>query len=307
MKGRIVEISGESRHLSLNRGFLVVREGERQLGRIDLDTILAVIICSRGASFTNTVLAECASRLIPVLICDNRFQPVSIMVPTDHHFDQNRRYHAQALLKKGGRDRLWQSIVKAKISNQAAVLATVQSPMVERLKRVRSSVKSGDSTNAEAQAAQVYWRAFFGKDFRRDKDGDGINALLNYGYAIIRSAMTRAVFATGLHPTFGLHHSNQNNAFCLVDDLMEPYRPLVDQMVHRLAATGTEILDPPTKGILARLVLADSFSAGTVSPLGQQMLRLCQSLLDNIEGNREPLLMPDIFTPVELAGLVRGC
>ncbi len=114
MRGRIVEIGGEQRHLSIFRGFLRVQEKDKELGRLDLDTILSLIIASRGATITSAVFATCAERCIPVMICDSRYRPVSMMMPVAYHFDQNHRHLAQALLKQGRRDRLWQWIVKAK-------------------------------------------------------------------------------------------------------------------------------------------------------------------------------------------------
>lgn len=307
MRGRIVEITGNTRHLALHRGFLTVSEKDTEIGRIDLDTILSIIIASRGATITNAVFAECAGRSIPVLICDNRYQPVSMMTPTIHHFDQNNRYHLQATLSKGKRNQLWQYIVKAKIKNQAAVLKTIDAPSVERLLRIASEVKSGDMGNGEAQAAQIYWRSLFGNDFRRNQNGDGLNALLNYGYAIIRGAMTRAILTAGLHPTFGLHHHNSNNAFCLVDDLMEPYRPLVDQVVHYLNDKGQTDLNAEIKAILARIVMSDTASDHMLSPLGQHMVRCSQGYLGNLGENKVAIPIPQILTPVELMVLLKSC
>ena len=304
MNGRIVEISGVSRHLSLSRGFLTIAEDSKEIGRVDLDTILSLIITSRGATVTNAVFTECAKRGIPVIICDNRYQPLSMMTPTHQHFDQNRRFHAQATATKGIRNRLWQAIVKGKITNQAAVLDSFGAPLVERLKRIASEVKAGDSANGEAHAAQIYWRALFGDDFRRDKDGDQLNELLNYGYAIIRAAMTKTILATGLHPTFGINHHNRSNPFCLADDLMEPYRPLVDQLVFMLKEKGEEYLTTETKRVLARIVIGDTISTQMVSPLGQQMGKLAYTVLDNIEGQKVTLALPRIFSPMELTTMI---
>ena len=307
MKGKIVEISGESRHLALSRGFIAVRDGDTKLGKVDLDNILSLIICSRGATVTNAVIAECASRNIPVFVCNSHYQPVAMVTPLEHHFDQHRRYVAQVQMKKGIRNQLWKSIVKSKIANQAAALDSISSPLGQRLRRIGAGVKPGDPENREAQAAQIYWREFFGSSFRRNREQEGINALLNYGYAIIRTAMTKAILGTGLHPSFGIHHRNQNNAFCLVDDLMEPYRPLVDQLVKQMADAGDAALHPASKAQLARLVAADTVSLGVTSPLGVQMLRFAQSVLENIDGNKVDLATPRIFTPLELASLVSTC
>lgn len=139
-------------------------------------------------------------------------------------------------------------------------------------------VRSGDPENVEAQAARRYWPLLMGTEFRRDRNALGVNSLLNYGYAVLRAIVSRAICGSGLHPTLGVHHANQGNAFALADDLMEPYRPLVDRMVLNLMRSGQEEVNPKTKGRLAELGTLDLETSEGLSPVSVQISRLTQSL-----------------------------
>lgn len=169
MRSQILEISGQSRRLALRRGAIIVSDDSTELGQIDLDGVLSIIITSHGASLSTPLIAEIASRNIPLIICNSHFQPISISLPITEHSDQTRRYEAQALAKTGVKNRIWQKIVKAKIKNQYELLRSYQLPGAERLNRLRGLVKSGDPQNVEAQSTQVYWPSLFGKTFRRDR------------------------------------------------------------------------------------------------------------------------------------------
>ena len=131
--------------------------------------------------------------------------------------------------------------------------------------------------------------------------------MLNYGYAVLRALTVKALLATGLHPSFGLHHHNRQNPFCLADDVMEPFRPLIDQLVLTMTAHDITSLDRRGKTILASLVMVDVASLGTLSPLGQSLVRLCQALHDQMAGVATPLPFPDVLTDIELQGLIRTC
>ena len=162
--------------------------------------------------------------------------------------------------------------------------------------------------NIEAQAAQVYWPALFGSNFRRDRSREDLNILLNYGYAVIRSSMTNAVLSAGLHPTFGVFHRNRNNPLCLVDDLIEPYRPIVDQVVRSLDTKGCRELTSDTKRCLASIVTGDQVVLGKTSPLFQHMYGLSYALLKCIgDGKVSALPMPKLFTELEVEAMVLRC
>jgi CRISP-associated protein Cas1 len=153
-------------------------------------------------------------------------------------------------------------------------------------------VKSGDPENLEAQGAKKYWSLHFGEAFRRDRDAAGVNALLNYGYTVFRAATARAVVAAGLHPSIGLHHSNDSNAMRLVDDLIEPFRPLVDFQVYQLAKQNETSVTPETKRALVRALYADIPSSDGVSPVCVCMQRLATSLAQVFTAKRESLDLP---------------
>ena len=161
--------------------------------------------------------------------------------------------------------------------DKAAALEAAGAPTAP-LQALVGKVKSGDPENIEGQGARRYWGLLFGPEFRRDQDGDGVNALLNYGYTILRSATARAVVAAGLHPSIGLHHSNDANAMRLVDDLMEPFRPMADLKVWQLHQAAESHVTPDTKRALVRVLYDDMPTAAGVTPVMVCMQRLATSL-----------------------------
>lgn len=307
MTGRIIDIAGEPRSLRLQRGFMTVSDAEAELGRIDLDGVLALIISSKGATLTTALICECADRQIPVIMCNRYYQPESIALPVNPHFDQNRRHELQFQTKRGQKNRIWQKIIRLKITLQADVLATLSATGTQRLRRLASEVRAGDPENLEAQAAQIYWPCLFGKAFRRGNEADPVNGMLNYGYAVLRGAMLKAVLATGLHPSCGVHHVNRNNPYCLVDDLLEPYRPLVDQLVLRLNEKGRTEVTTETKRSLSALVTADVTHTGQMSPLFQDMAQFARSVWDIFDGKKVKLKSARLLSELELEGMANLC
>ncbi len=303
MTGRIVEIAGEGRQLSLYRGFMEVRDPENNVTRMALDELLAVVISGRGCSHSSNLLAELANRGLPVVVCGANYRPRAVVLAVEGHHAQSARMQAQASAKLPVKKRLWQQIVQGKIANQASVLDMVGSEGM-RLRALASKVRSGDPSNIEAQAARYYWSALFGRGFSRKLDGDGINALLNYGYAVIRACIARAVMAAGLHPTLGLHHSNASNPMCLVDDLMEPYRPFVDCVAHDIAEGGVNSLTPDTKRALASLAVVDTPGPNGVTPLFTGAARFATSLAQVFANNGGKLDMPSPPAPLTLRSIV---
>ena len=286
---------------------MIVSDKDAEIGQIDLDGVLAIILTSRGASLTSSLISEAGDRNIPVMICNARFQPVSVITPLIHHNNQHVRYEAQTIAKKGVKNKVWQWIVVNKVRNQFQLLKLYHSGSSERLKRLSTEVKPGDSKNIEAQAAQIYWPALFGNDFRRDRHSDGINSLLNYGYTIIRSSMLRAILTSGLHPTFGVFHKNKKNALCLVDDLMEPYRPIVDQIVKKLQQRGIITLTFEAKRCLAAVVAADQTVIGSVSPMFRHMQQMTYDISELYQGQKIKLNPPQLLSELEVSAIVSQC
>lgn len=294
MIGQIVEIADDRRHLSLHRGFMLVHntEGERhELGRVPLDDIAAVIANAHGISYTNNLLVELAARGIPFVLCAANHNAVGMLLTLDGHHVQAKRIEAQIAASLPTRKRLWAALVKSKLEQQAATLEATGRPGTS-LRMLASKVRSGDPDNLEAQGARRYWKTLFGRDFRRDQNGDGINALLNYGYTIIRSATARAVVAAGLHPSIGLHHSNDSNPMRLVDDLMEPFRPFIDLKVWQLQHAGQLQVTVETKRILVHTLYSDLQTQAGTTPVMVCIQRLAVSLAQTYLGERQQLELP---------------
>lgn len=227
MIGRIVEIAGDSRYLSLDRGFLVVSHRSDEVGRTPIDDIAGLIGNAHGLSYSNNLLVALAERGIPFVLCGAHHRPVGMLWPVDGHHRQAARMDAQLRASLPLKKRLWKQIVQAKIGMQAAALGLYGGPEPP-LRRMAAKVRAGDPSNVEGQAARTYWPLMMGASFRRNPDSEDINALLNYGYTVLRSTVARHLMAAGLHPGVPLHHANEGNPMRLVDDVMEPFRPLVD-------------------------------------------------------------------------------
>ena len=192
-----------------------------------------LILDHPGVTFNVAVVNQLLDSGVSFLICGAGHLPVAWFFPVADHSLQTERFRIQQDITLPFQKNLWKHIIQSKISNQSLCLeACEKSP--KELRLLEKHVKSGDTSNIEGQAAKIYWKELFGRNFRRDRDGYSPNALLNYGYAILRSAIARKICSAGLHPTIGIHHHNRNNSFVLADDLIEPFRPLVDAVVYEL-------------------------------------------------------------------------
>jgi CRISP-associated protein Cas1 len=299
MIGRVVEIAQDGRHLSVHRGFMVVEESGNELGRIPLDDIGAVIASAHGLTYSNNFLVALAERNVPFVLSAANHSPVAFLWPVEGHHQQAARMDAQIEATKPMAKRLWQEVVRSKIGHQAAALAYLGRPTAP-LESLIPVVKSGDQENIEAQAARRYWGLAFGSEFRRDRSAPGVNALLNYGYMVIRAACARAIMGAGLHPSLGIHHRNANNAMQLVDDLMEPFRPHVDLTVMGLTMDGCQDVNPDAKKVLASVVHADMRTDDGLSPVMGCMSKLATSLGLVYESKRESLDLPKPQRPLEM-------
>lgn len=277
MVGRIVEISQEGRAVHKERGFLTIRADGQTLGRIPLDDIDAVIGAAHGLQWSNNALTALAERGVPVVLMARNYAPAGYILSVNGHHNQGLRFEAQAGAAKPVRKRLWAQIVRAKIAAQAEMLLLVGKPH-ERLLRLIDEVQSGDLTNREAVAAQYYWPQLMGVDFRRDQAAAGANAMLNYGYAVLRAATARAIVAAGLHPSLGLHHKSRGDGLRLADDLMEPFRPTIDLAVHDLLKSGENEVTTDVRRALAAPLEADFETANGRTPLSHVLVRAAQSL-----------------------------
>ncbi|MDI9358631.1 MAG: type II CRISPR-associated endonuclease Cas1 [Phycisphaerales bacterium] len=200
-----------------------------------IEDIAMVVLDHPRIKITHCTLNKFLSYHVAMVICNDKRMPAGLLLPFESHTDQTRRFHLQVEASEPLKKNLWQQLVVMKIHNQASLLKTLQIP-VDFMLQCEHSVSSGDQYNNEAVAAAYYWRRLFKTipEFKRERFGNPPNMLLNYGYTILRSMTARALVMSGLHPTFGIHHHNKYNAYCLADDLMEPYRPFVDKIVCEL-------------------------------------------------------------------------
>ncbi|WP_026759189.1 type II CRISPR-associated endonuclease Cas1 [Sediminimonas qiaohouensis] len=288
---QIIDIATEGRHLSRDRGFLKVSENGTEIGRTPLDQIAGVIVHAHGTTWSSSLLVELAERGAAVVLCGANHAPRSVLLPLEGHHAQGGRLRAQWQAKQPLIKQAWKQVIRTKVAMQASALAAMgesDAPLRMMLRRITS----GDGTNIEAQAARYYWPRMMGEGFRRDTDAEGVNSLLNYGYTVLRAATARAVVASGLHPSIGLHHSNRGNAFALADDLMEPYRALVDCAARHLVTYNSPQVDLAAKQALARLIAADLPLGDGLTPVSVSLTKLATSLGQSFESGKLALALP---------------
>lgn len=266
MPNNIIEIATNNKKLSVYRGFLRIEEEGSVQKDIPFNFIHAVIVTAFNVVYTNNLLQRLCEENIPLIILGKNYSPSGMLLS---YIGQNKQTEIQYLQienKKPLEKKLWQLIIKEKIKNQSRVLDLYKKE--NKLQYIYKTVLSGDSSNREAYAARLYFKSLFGNDFTRDKDMAGINSFLNYGYAILRSSLSRYVVAAGLNPSYGVGHYNKLNPFCLVDDLIEPFRPLVDSCVYRLWEQNGELVELTTehKAGLASLLVKEFYNGEGFSP-----------------------------------------
>ena len=232
---RILDISARALRLRITHGCLdLLEEGRSVQTPVPLAELSAIVVSNPEATFSRALLAELAENGVGTVVCNSRSMPVGMLLPLSHHSLQSERMQAQLELGKVKRKQLHAQVVKAKLQAQAALLVELRG-QDHGLGLLARRVASGDKGNNEAKGARIYWRHLFGEAFLRDPERGGRNALLNFGYAVLRAMVARAIAGVGLHPGLGLFHHNRYNPFCLADDLMEPYRPLVDRAVSQFS------------------------------------------------------------------------
>jgi CRISPR-associated protein Cas1 len=293
---RILEFSAAPVFVRLRLGQMVIERDGQPETTVPLEDVAIIVASHPQAVFTNAVYSEFLKLGGAVVVCDRDYNPAGLLLPLVGHTTQQERFEAQAAAPLPLKKRLWSQIVRAKVERQGAVLRDVCGGDAG-LGAMALRVRSGDAGNLEARAAQRYWPRLFGDSaFLRRRDGGGPNALLNYGYAVLRAAVARAICASGLHPSLGLHHGNRYDAFCLADDLMEPFRHVVDAVVVSIVRErGTAApLDRESKiDILS--VLSGRFDAnGERRTLFDWLSQVAASLARIYLGSRESLELPEL-------------
>lgn len=292
MSNSIVEIAQDGRHISLFRGFLKISEGEVELARVPLDAISALLLNCHQATLSQNILLACSDEGIPVILCGSNHQPAGILWPVVSHYKQAGNLQAQLQSSRPLAKQLWKQLVQSKISGQHQVLQATGKFSGNALAEMAGRVKSGDPENIEAQAARRYWPLLMGEEFTRNTESGGANSLLNYGYAVLRATVARAIIAVGLHPSLGVHHQNRLNAFCLVDDVMEAYRPAVDFMVYNFLQAGNLEVTKETKKDLAGLMEKPIAMPQETTSISNAILATTQSLVDSFANETASLYLP---------------
>ncbi len=253
---------------------------------IPIEDIGVVVIDHPQITLTHWLINALLGNNVALITCDDRHMPSGLLLPLEGNTIQSERFNHQINASEPLRKQLWQQTIRQKILNQGAVLK-MQGKKIENMKYWADQVKSGDSENHEARAAAYYWSELFDSSlyFRRDPDGSAPNSQLNYGYAILRAVVARSLVSSGLLPTFGIHHHNRYNAYCLADDIMEPYRPFVDKIVVGLIREA-EISEELTKAQKTKLLQIPTLDV-------------------NINGRRSPLMLAVQQTTASLAKCFR--
>lgn len=245
-------------------------------------------------TLSQQVMVAAAEHNIAVVFCGNNFMPTSLALHLETHTTQNERFKHQIDSSEPFKKGLWKTIIKSKITNQAQLLGK-QGGNPQPLMAWAKKVKSGDSDNREARASRYYWSRLLGPDFKRERKGEAPNSALNYGYIVLRAATARALMGSGLLPTFGIFHKNRYNSFCLADDVMEPYRPFVDQIVLEMhqGQFDTSMLGKEEKARLLQLLTLDVCIDGKLRPLMNALTITSSSLARAFESGKLNLKLPE--------------
>ncbi len=291
---RTVEISSGPIHLSIkHKQMLLKKNGETN--SIPVEDMGLLVLSNPAISYTHQLMYELLENNVAVLFCNRQHMPEGLLLPFEDNQLHQARLQIQAEVKKPLKKRLWQQVVREKISAQSSVLIQKHGKD-DGLKLLMKKVKSGDPSNVEARAAKKYWKTLFmDSEFKRNYKLNDINALLNYGYAIIRAAVARSITAAGLHPSMGLHHHNQYNPYCLADDLMEPFRPLVDSVVYDqyLSNQSLEIeISKETKKPLLELLTTNMIVDDMKYPLLESLHIMASSLVGCYTKERQHIAFP---------------
>jgi CRISP-associated protein Cas1 len=295
MINRILDFSESPARLRVRLAQLIIQREDRPEVSVPLADLAVVVVAHPQITFSQAVLAGLATAGGVFVTCNGQNLPVGMLLPLAAHGTQAERFAAQARAKVPVRKRLWQQIVRAKIMAQAALLTELRGTDFG-LRALAARVHSGDPHNIEARAARRYWpRLFADAAFRRHRENEDQNILLNYGYAVLRAIVARAICAAGLHPSLGIHHHNRYNAFSLADDLMEPFRPTVDRSVAEYMSTRDEPyrLEAAAKQHIIGELTGRYIVDGRQRTLFDTAARMASSLADVFLGNTEELELPD--------------
>lgn len=292
---------GNPAYLSVKNSQLVVKQTDKEsqeevVRTVPVEDIGVVVLEDRQITITNVALDALLQNNCAVIICDEKHMPSGMLLPLEGNTVQSERFGNQIEASLPLKKQLWQQTVQAKIRNQASVLKRLSGVETGCMLAWANDVKSGDSDNLEGRAAAYYWKNVFPQlpGFTRDREGEMPNNLLNYGYAIVRAVIARALVSSGLLPTLGIHHHNRYNAYCLADDIMEPYRPYVDELVIKIMRSGVDYgeLTPELKRQLLGLPVTEVVIGGQRSPMMVAATQTTSSLCKCFSGEIRKMAYP---------------
>ncbi len=264
---------------------------------IPIEDIGVMVLDHKQITLTQGVIEKLLENNCALITCGDNRMPVGLMLPLCGNTTQNERFRCQLNISLPLQKQLWQQTVQYKINNQASVLGSTRGTIVKNMRVWVKEVKSGDPDNLEARAAAYYWRNLFPEipDFTRDRGGVPPNNLLNYGYAVLRAVVARSLVISGLLPTLGIHHHNRYNAYCLADDIMEPYRPYVDELVVKIVDSGMDCseLTKEIKSQLLTIPVIEVMINGERSPLMVAVGQTTASLYKCFSGELRKIVYPE--------------
>lgn len=300
---------GNPTYLSLTNSQLVIRLPEMEKNAdipehiksdskksIAIEDIGVIVLDHQQITITQAAIDALLQNNVALITCDGTHHPTGMLLPLAGHTLQTERFRDQIDASVPLKKNLWQQTVQMKIKNQASVLRRIGIP-TDNMEHWKNSVRSGDPDNFEARAAAYYWKNLFPEEleFTRERNGFPPNNLLNYGYAILRAVVARGLVSSGLLPTLGIHHRSKYNAYCLADDIMEPYRPFVDQVVREIVYSGVSYNDisKELKQQLLSIPVLDIWIEGDRSPLMVGLQRTTASLVKCFSGETRKILYPE--------------
>jgi len=293
---KIVEISLARTFLSIKYGQLIIKEDSEQVASIPCEDIGVLLVDHQGTCYTHCVFTELLRCGAAIVLCGGNHHPAGLLLPIESNSVQTERYRQQIETKEPVKKRLWKQLVQAKIKHQAK-LAGKDSDIYKTLMVLRDRVRSGDPSNIEAQASRKFWPVYLqDMEFHRGKNGAPPNNMLNYGYMVLRAAVARALCSAGLLPSFGIHHRNRYNAFCLADDVIEPFRGFVEAKVRDIYINNGPVdeLDQTTKAMILEVLYESVKIAGYEGPLMVGLHRTAASLQRCFSGQQKLLDLPEI-------------
>lgn len=294
---------GNPAYLSLRNEQLVVKLTDAQtqeevVKTVPIEDVGVVVLEDRQITITNGAMDALLENNCAVITCNEKHMPTGLLLPLEGHTLQSERFALQIEASLPLKKQLWQQTVQAKIRNQGVLMKRLYNAENRCMMVWANDVKSGDSENMEGRAAAYYWKNMFADEevFKRDREGEAPNNLLNYGYAILRAVMARALVASGLLPTLGIHHHNRYNAYCLADDIMEPYRPYVDEVVADILHSGVDCdeLTTQIKKQLLVIPVREVFINGQRSPLMVAVTQTTASLAKCFSGELRKIIYPEM-------------